>query len=630
MSIKKHKLDRKKLKPIIGHFFNYNSVPYQITQLIDFHEVIGVNVETNEAKKLLISGLQPLKDNDVVDNGYIHKDIDDFSTDDWKKIEKRFNAISPLLKGASRKDIEKHSIEIGIHYTTLYRWKKGYDSVGNVMGLLPSKRGRKKGAIFIEEDIEKIISDVIENHYLTVHKPSIKSVINKVKIQCLERNLAFPSDGTIRNRISQLSQYKVLKQRTNKSLANDYYRPTPNKYTAEYPLQIVQIDHTKVDLQILDDIHRLPIGRPWLTLAIDIYSRMIVGYYLSLDDPSGISVGMCLVNSILNKDKLLNEFDINSEWNVWGKMDNLACDNGADFQSYSVQESCFANAINIEFRPIGKKEYGGHIERLIGTTMTEVHDIPGTTFSSIKDRLTYDSEGNACMTFSDFEKWVLIYITKIYQHNKHTEINTTPLEQWKKGIFGTSETVGIGYPQLPTDPLSMTIDFLPTIKRTIQKNGVTIDGLTYYEPILNLHIKNLTRRQQGSKDKKYIFKRDPRDISNIWFYDEMQQEYYLIPLANAEIPIMSLFELKKIKTNIESNKNQLLNEHNIIRGYKELYEHVENAQNQTKKHRKHMQKIKNNNKQSKITTNIKENEHLKKEEDKFNSDIWNQDIPDFG
>ena len=629
MSIKKHKLNRGKIKPIIGHFFKYNNATYQITQLIDFHEVIGVNKDTNEVKRLLIESLEPINNEDIIDNRYIHKDIDDFTDNDWKEIERRLNAIRPLIKGASRKDIEKHSNEIGIHYTTLYRWKKGYDSVGNVMGLLPNKRGRKKGTIFIEEDIEKIINDVIEKHYLTIHKPSIKSVINKIKIKCLDRNLTFPSDGTIRNRISQLSQYKVLKQRTNKSLANDKYRPTPNKYTSDYPLQIVQIDHTKVDLQILDDIHRLPIGRPWLTLAIDIYSRMIVGYYLSLDDPSGISVGMCLVNSILHKDKLLNEFNIDAEWNVWGKMDNIACDNGADFQSYSVQESCFVNSINIEFRPIGKKEYGGHIERLIGTTMTEVHDIPGTTFSNIKERLTYDSEGNACMTFSDFEKWLLIYITKIYQHNIHTELKIAPLEQWRKGIFGTSESAGIGYPQIPSSPLSMTIDFLPTIKRTIQKNGVTIDGLTYYEPVLNAHIKNLTRRQQGSTDNKYIFKRDPRDISNIWFYDNVQQEYYLIPLANTEIPKMSLFELKKVKTNIEISKNQLLNEHNIIRGYKELYEHVENAKQQTKKHRKHIQKIKNNKKQSEITKHIKETINTKKE-NKIDSDIWNQEIPDFG
>lgn len=626
MSIKQHKLNRKKLKPIIGHFFKYNNKTYQITQLIDFYEVIGVDIENNEVKRLLIEGLKPIDNIDFTDNGHIHKDIDNFSNDDWREIENRLHAIKPLLEGATRNEIENHSSEIGIHYTTLYRWKKAYDAVGNVIGLLPNKRGRKKGTIFIEEDIEKIISDVIEKHYLTIHKPSIKSVINKVKIKCLDKNLTFPSDGTIRNRISQLSQYKVLKQRTNKSLANDMYKPAPNKYISDYPLQVVQIDHTKVDLQILDDTHRLPIGRPWITLAIDIYSRMVVGYYLSLDDPSGISVGMCLVNSILNKDKLLNEFDVDAEWNVWGKMDNLACDNGSDFQSYSVQESCFINSINIEFRPIGKKEYGGHIERLIGTTMKEVHDIPGTTFSNIRERLSYDSEGNACMTFSEFEKWLLIYITKIYQHKIHSSLKVSPVEQWRKGIFGTKESAGIGYPQIPADPISMTIDFLPTIKRTIQKNGVTIDGLTYYEPVLSTHIRGLNRKQQGSSDSKYIFKRDPRDISKIWFYDDLVQEYHLIPLANVEVPKMSLFELKKIKMNIETSKNQLLNEHYIIQGYKELYEHIENAKKQTKKHRKYIQKAKNNKKQS---SQIKQTKNIEKES-KLNNDIWNQEIPDFG
>ena len=48
------------------------------------------------------------------------------------------------------------------------------------------------------------------------------------------------------------------------------------------------------------------------------------------------------------------------------KMDNILTDNGSDFRSYSVERSCLTNGIHINFRPIGKKEYGGHIERLIG------------------------------------------------------------------------------------------------------------------------------------------------------------------------------------------------------------------------------------------------------------------------
>jgi len=632
MSTTSHKINREKMHLTIGKFFTYNKDIYKITQLIDFQEVIGINVETNEAKRLLIENLKPVKEEFLKDNGFIHKDISDIADDDWKEIETRLGAIKPLLNGASRKEIEVQANELNIHFTTLYRWLKGYKSTGTVTGLLSQKRGRKKGTVFIEQDIEKIIQDTIDNDYLTEHRPSIKFIINKIKIKCLEKNLSFPSNNTIRNRINQISQYQILKQQGNKSIAKDTYDPAPNHFKADYPLQIVQIDHTKVDLQIVDDENRESIGRAWLTLAIDIYSRMIVGYYLSLDEPSGISVGMCIVNSILPKNKLLGTFDINGDWDVFGKCDNIFTDNGSDFKSYSVERSCLANGIHIAFRPIGKKQYGGHIERLIGTTMKEVHDIPGTTFSNIREKLFYDSEGHACMTFTDLEKWLLLYITKIYQHKIHSSLGMSPLSKWKQGIFGTNDSVGIGYPQIPADTISLTIDFLPTIERTIQRDGVTIDGLSYFDPIFRGKIRGLERLQENlnKKDtnKNYTFKRDPRDISTIWFYDDNLQEYYLIPLANPEIPKMSLFELNQIKKRIERSNNQTLNEFNIIQGYKELYEHVNESIKQTKKQRKSIQKIKNNKLKS-LTSNLSEIQSTVNIVQHLTNDIWDKEIPDF-
>ena len=59
----------------------------------------------------------------------------------------------------------------------------------------------------------------------------------------------------------------------------------------------------------------------------------------------------------------------------------------------------------------------------------------------------------------------LIYITKIYQHNIHSGIKSSPYSKWKEGIFGTKYTPGIGYPQIPGDIESLTIDFLPSIER---------------------------------------------------------------------------------------------------------------------------------------------------------------------
>lgn len=81
---------------------------------------------------------------------------------------------------------------------------------------------------------------------------------------------------------------------------------------------MIQIDHTPVDLMLVDDVNRQSIGRPWVTFAIDVYSRMILGYYLSLDAPSETSVAMCIAHAVLPKEEWLAAKEIDGEWRVWG------------------------------------------------------------------------------------------------------------------------------------------------------------------------------------------------------------------------------------------------------------------------------------------------------------------------
>src|SRR5215467_12427668 len=61
---------------------------------------------------------------------------------------------------------------------------------------------------------------------------------------------------------------------------------TPGEYSASRPLEVVQIDHTRADVFVVDEQTRTPIGRPWLTLASDVYSRIVPGFYLTMDAPS--------------------------------------------------------------------------------------------------------------------------------------------------------------------------------------------------------------------------------------------------------------------------------------------------------------------------------------------------------
>jgi putative transposase len=68
-------------------------------------------------------------------------------------------------------------------------------------------------------------------------------------------------------------------------------------------LELFQIDHTPVDVIVVDEIDRHPIGRPWPTLVIDVATRMIADYYLSFDHSSSTSVALALSHAVLPKEQ---------------------------------------------------------------------------------------------------------------------------------------------------------------------------------------------------------------------------------------------------------------------------------------------------------------------------------------
>ncbi|WP_220447802.1 hypothetical protein [Nonomuraea diastatica] len=75
-------------------------------------------------------------------------------------------------------------------------------------------------------------------------------------------------------------------------------------------LQQVQIDHTPVDLEVVDERHRLPIGRPYVTAAIDVASRCVV----TLEAPSALSAGLCLAHTVCDKRPWLERLGVEAVW----------------------------------------------------------------------------------------------------------------------------------------------------------------------------------------------------------------------------------------------------------------------------------------------------------------------------
>lgn len=264
-------------------------------------------------------------------------------------------------------------------------------------------------------------------------------------------------------------------------------------------------------------------------------------------------------------------------------------DNGADFRSNNFQQSCLMYGINLEFRPVRQPNYGGHIERILGTFLREIHDLPGTTFSNIKEKDSYNSEKEAVLTMSEFEAWLVTLICKVYHQKLHSSIGMTPARKWEIGIFGNNEVQGCGVPARPANRFTVLLDFLPSFSRTVQTFGVTIDGLTYYAEALRPWINS--RDQNNNKQKReFIFRRDPRDISTIWFFDPSLKQYFKIPFADLSLPSVSIWEYQQAKELLKREGAKSVNEHQVLHAITELRNKVDKAKESTKKARRQAQR----------------------------------------
>lgn len=584
--------NRERVKVDIDSLVQQGGTVYRIAQVLDFESVIGIAVETGRSAPLMIGDLRPVTG--IRDAALsITQDLAEIADEDWRVAQQRFAAISPLLGKCliGRDEVERRAKEVNVNLATLYRWLHRYNAYGTVTALIPKKRGWKEGKSRIPADADEVIEQTIRDYYLTPQRPTAKKTVIEVQRRCAERGIKAPNHMTIRARIARISEKESLRGRGFKEKAKNKFLPAPGSFpNADYPLAVMQIDHTPADIILVDDVHRKPIGRPWITLAIDVHSRMVTGYYLSFDPPSETSVAMCVAHAMLPKDDWLVLHKVDASWLVWGVPRTIHVDNGADFRSNNFQRSCLAYGINLEFRPVKQPRYGGHIERMLGTLLREIHELPGTTFSSIKDRDGYDAEKHAAMTKSEFETWLVTLICKVYHQRLHASIGMAPLKKWEIGIFGNAEVQGVGVPPRPVDRLTILLDFLPAFRRTVQTFGVTIDGMSYYAEALRPWI-NAEDPDTGKK-LELIFRRDPRDISAIWLFDPTLKQYFKIPFANQALPAMSIWEYQQAKEKLKREGIASTNDHEILRAITELRTQVEEAKERSKKARRQAQRRK--------------------------------------
>lgn len=563
---------------------------YEITRIIGFDAVLARDQETGEIHKISIANLElpkvsPGEDESKPDK---HPDLALIPEADWEVARKRLETIQPLVGKPGRKmaDVEERAKFAGVHCATVYRWLDTYERSGVLSSLLPPDRKGPK-TTKLDEEIEKIVKTTIKEVYLTKRKRSVMKTYKEIKDRCRKGGIKAPHYNTVRNRIRAIPKKERMIARVGSRSASEEFDPFVGEYPdADFPYAVFMIDHTQLPINVVDDVDRKPIGKPWLTLAIDVNSRMVPGLYLSLEPPSTMSVGLCLIHAILPKEQYLAKLGVTGTWPMWGIMDVVHVDNAKEFRGTMLKRATQQHNFDIYWRPVKVPRYGAHIESLLGTFMDDLRALPGAVGKDNEGREDYRAEQEAAMTMRELEIWLVNYIVNDYHQRFHTGIRMSPVKKLELGIFGEDEeTPGCGLPDRIADEDRLRIDFLPYFERTVQNYGVVYDKIHYYGHVLNRWI-NAKDPENDKAKRKFIFRYDPRDMSVLFFFDPEIDEYFEVPYRDSSRPPMTQWEIRRAERWLEQQGRKDINEDLIFEAHERMREIESEAVRKTKQARR--------------------------------------------
>jgi transposase InsO family protein len=122
------------------------------------------------------------------------------------------------------------------------------------------------------------------------------------------------------------------------------------------PFEIAHIDHTELDIETVCSRTGRVLGRPWLTLLTDAFSRRVLAFYLTFDPPSYRSC-MMVLRECVRRHARLSQI--------------VVVDGGRDFQSIYFETLLARYECTKKTRPAAKPRFGSVCERLFGTSVVD-------------------------------------------------------------------------------------------------------------------------------------------------------------------------------------------------------------------------------------------------------------------
>ncbi|WP_370204718.1 Mu transposase C-terminal domain-containing protein [Pararhodobacter marinus] len=435
------------------------------------------------------------------------------SDEAWTKATRTARELDRILDGVApvREAVVRAASELRLSTRQVYNYLARYREERRVSSLLPQTSGTRKPRI--SPAVESIIAMTLREMWLRPEQPDLAPIVEEIRTRCAEEGHTPPAYVTVARRIPILfAPEEIARRRLSDGKHLHRLKPRPGYIRANHALDVVQIDHTPADIQFVEviDDHGVFVGRPYLTIAADVATSAIIGFCLTLERPSRLSVALCLAHAMCCKIDWLAERSIDHAWPMHGRPKQIVVDSAKEFQSSTFSRGCADYGISIRMRNKGTVHRGGVVERLLGKVNTALRALPGKTGRSIADRGDYASEARARLSFADLERCIAL---AIIDHNlsQNARKLTVPAKEWEDRFQPKDRPIDA--------PVDVLLNFLPRKTRKISPQGFSLFAIDYFEPWLGPLVAR--RDRLAPLDLCY----DPRDISHIYVKDPDTQAW---------------------------------------------------------------------------------------------------------
>lgn len=435
----------------------------------------------------------------------------------------------------------KRASELGVSVRTLQRWLSAYETAGTA-GLVDSRiLGTTRRGVDPLWD-EACLAEL--RQYTNRSTPSKGAVIEATAIRLQNEYgpeaVQLPSQATAYRRVKELSKgkYSFGNAKARRSVAN---RPgTPyGRLRATRPGEYVVLDTNDLDVFAMEPV-TLRWVRVQLTVAMDLYSRCILGLRLSPISTKSVDVANVLFQCVSPQlaaeggiwpfhgvpgTVLVGHEDI-SPLKVWHTGDLLAClpesviyDRGAQYMAAHVLGACQRLGINVQPAIPRKPTDKPALERFFRTLRQGLLEyLPAYKGPDIASR-GLDVEGRAFYYVSELEQILREWVGSVYHRSRHTGlcipecagVKLSPSEVFEIGVAAS------GGLTLPTNP-DLAYEFLDVQWRHITHEGVQIRDRVYDGPGLGDYRDTLSPYKGKYAGKWPIFV-DVHDIRQVYFRD---------------------------------------------------------------------------------------------------------------